>query len=151
MLAQCGGGPDSRAQASGVADKRTAAKEVRARFAPRFRLAPARRKACALVRSNFLKSYEYVNRVKRFKDKDAVTQVRQCVLSLQSYPMPALRNLVTDTSQGSREEASGGIRGGTTWESAARLSRGGEGTRVYFVASKYRRMTWLSPLTGIVV
>ena len=33
--------------------------------------------ACALC-SNFLKSYEYVNRVKRFKDKEAVQQVRQC-------------------------------------------------------------------------
>ena len=33
----------------------------------------------------FLKSYEYVNRVKRFKDKEAVTQVRQCVPALRHY------------------------------------------------------------------
>ena len=33
----------------------------------------------------FLKSYEYVNRVKRFKDKEAVTQVRQCVPAHRHY------------------------------------------------------------------
>ena len=64
---------------------------MRARYEPRFR--PRIRPTKGMpswARSNFLKSYEYVNRVKRFKDKDAVTQVRQCVLTLQSYPMPTL-------------------------------------------------------------
>ena len=42
-------------------------------------------------KSIFLKSYEYVNRVKRFKNKEAVTQVRQCVKTLR----PALSRLTS--------------------------------------------------------
>jgi hypothetical protein len=39
-------------------------------------------------KSIFLKSYEYVNRVKRFKNKEDVQQVRQCVPTLRSRPTP---------------------------------------------------------------
>ena len=39
-------------------------------------------------KSIFLKSYEYVNRVKRFKNKEDVTQARGCVPTLRSRPTP---------------------------------------------------------------
>lgn len=39
-------------------------------------------------KSIFLKSYEYVNRVKRFKNKEDVTQARGCVPPHRSRPTP---------------------------------------------------------------
>ena len=39
-------------------------------------------------KSIFLKSYEYVNRVKRLKNKEDVTTARGCVPTLRSRPTP---------------------------------------------------------------
>lgn len=51
-------------------------------------------------KSIFLKSYEYVNRVKRFKNKEAVTQVRQDLerYALHEFEIAQLGNLLPDSA-----------------------------------------------------
>ena len=51
-------------------------------------------------KSIFLKSYEYVNRVKRFKNKEGVTQVRQDLErhALQEFEVAQLGNLLPDSA-----------------------------------------------------